>query len=113
MSQRDGDKDILEVLSDLDNGRAVGKISRELTNIAAACNERQTSGHLTIKLNVVPSGPGGCRIVPAITTKRPGPPLEAQSYDVSEEGDLRTQLNLPAMDLDSPPRGRRRSPGQA
>lgn len=83
-------KDILDVLSDLDNGRAVGKISRELQNVTTACNERQVKGNLTIKIIVEPTGPGSCRMAAAIKSNRPGP-----------------------MDLDSPPRGRRRSPGQA
>lgn len=104
-------KDILEVLSDLDNGRAVDKISAELRNIMQAVNASQVSGHLTIKLTVVPSGQGAARIVPQISTKRPGPPLEAHSYDVSDDGDLSTQLSLP-VDL-GPRGGGRRSAGNA
>lgn len=94
-------KDILEVLGDLDNGRAVDKISAELRNIMQACNARQVSGRQ-----------GAARIVPQISTKRPGPPLEAHSYDVPDDGDLSTQLSLP-VDLGPGGRGGRRSAGNA
>lgn len=105
-------KDILDVLGDLDHGRAADKISRELRNVTTACNERQVKGNLTIKIIVEPTGPGSCRMLAAIKSNRPGPPLEAQPYDVTEEGDLRTQLTLPVIEM-GPPRGRRRSTGDA
>ena len=96
--------DFTDLLTELDNGRALQRISEEIAEVVDAVQEHKKAGEVTIKLKFVPEGKMAVVSVQT-TAKKPMEPYRSTIFFHGEAGSLHRedpkQLNL--RNLDSPP----------
>lgn len=81
-------RDFIEIIADLDDGRVVEEMTRQLREVVRAARSSQKKGSLVLKIDIEPDGRQfivNAQVKPTIPTPTPGMTM----FFANDDGDLR------------------------